>query len=142
MFAAGGPAVAGESCSEMQKVNGVLTAVPVPCAKFDRPIACSRQWKDERGSLHIEDRPCAPGEQKTVQQVEREEEAAQKKKCGKDFGKLRVGMTLERYEECTDGVIFMTETVSKGAVVETYRSTFYYIHATNGRIVAYTRRTN
>lgn len=68
------------------------------------------------------------------------EEAAQKKKCGKDFGKLRVGMTLGRYEECTDGVIFMTETVSKGAVVETYRSTFYFIHARDGLIVAFTRR--
>lgn len=142
LFTVGGSALAGESCSMMRKINGVLTDVPVPCSTLDRPVACTKTVTNEKGWQTIETVPCEPRKQKTVQQVEREELAAQKRKCGKDFQALRVGMTLERYEECTDGVIFMTETVSKGAVVETYRSTFYFIHARDGRIVAFTRRTH
>lgn len=131
-----------EVCSEVSKINGVLTSVDVPCSKFDRPIPCIKTLTDEKGWTRYEEIPCEPGKQKTVQQVEREEAAAQKKKCGKDYQAMRIGMTLDRYEECTDGLVYVTETVSKGGVVETWRSTFYFIHARDGRIVAYTRRTN
>lgn len=131
-----------ESCSEMKKINGVLTDVPVACGKFDRPVPCTKTTTDAKGWQIIETVPCAPGMQKTVQQVEREELAAKRKLCGKDFQAMRIGMTLARFEECTDGLVFETETVSKGGSVEIYRSTFHFIHAKDGRIVSYTRRNN
>lgn len=69
------------------------------------------------------------------------DEAAKEKTCGKDYGELRVGMTLKRVEQCLEALAFETETVSKAGKVETYRSTFYWIQARNGRVVSYTRRT-
>jgi len=140
LVSAGGTAFAGESCSSVKKINGVLTDVPVPCATLDRALACSKTTVDANGSTLIEDVPCAPGKQRTMQQAEREELAAQKRTCGRDFQAMRIGMRLDRFEECNEALSFITETVSKGSVVETYRSTFYLIHARDGRIVAWTRR--
>lgn len=70
----------------------------------------------------------------------KEEIAAMKRKCGKDYEQLRVGMTLDRFEECNGATSYVTETVGKGGVVETWQSTFYWIHVQSGRIVGYTRR--
>lgn len=69
-----------------------------------------------------------------------DEEAKRKKLCGGDFGKLRIGMTLDRYEECTEAVDYVTERVSNAGKVEVYRGMFYYIEAREGKIVAFTRR--
>lgn len=55
---------------------------------------------------------------------------------------LRIGMTLDRFEECHEALSYVTDAVGKGGVVEIHRSTFYFIHAQNGRIVGYTRRTH
>jgi len=130
-----------DSCSEMRKVNGVLTAVSIPCEQLETPIPCSETTVDAQGRTLITDRPCRPGEQKTIQQVERDERAAKKKACGRDFETLRIGMKLTRFEQCTDGTSFVTETVTKQRVVEVYRSTFYWLHVVDGVIVGYTRRT-
>lgn len=72
---------------------------------------------------------------------EARDEAAKKLKCGKDFGQLRVGMTLERIDQCYEEPAYITDTVGKGGVVETYRGTFYFIYVQNGRVIGYTRRT-
>lgn len=73
---------------------------------------------------------------------EEKEEAVKKRKCGKDYMALRVGMTLERIDQCYEEPAYVTDTVSKGSVVETYRGTFYFIYVQNGRVIGYTRRTN
>lgn len=130
----------GEMCSVAKTINGRMVWVDEPCSKRETPMPCSQTTKTADGSTLIETIPCPSGQQKTIQQIQREEEAAQKKKCGKDFGKLRIGMALNRYEECTEALVFVTDTVSKGAVVETYRGMFYFVHAKDGRIVAFTRR--
>lgn len=101
---------ADESCEVMKKVDGRMTFVSVPCSTM-----------------------------KTVQ-IATEGDAAKKQKCGKDFMALRVGMTLDRFEECHEALSYVTETVGKGGTVETYRSTFYLINANDGRIVSYTKR--
>ncbi len=69
-----------------------------------------------------------------------DEREARRRKCGKDFEALRIGMTLDRYEECTEAVDHVTQTVSQSGVTEVYRSTFYLIQARDGRIVSFTRR--
>lgn len=72
---------------------------------------------------------------------EEKEEVARKKKCGKDFNALRIGLSIDRYEECSwGGLVYLTETVTGSGVVEIYRSPFYIIHARDGRIVSFTRR--
>lgn len=76
-----------------------------------------------------------------VEQQRIDDESRQKKTCGKDFGVLRVGMTLERFEKCSGAVMFVTDSMTANGVVETYRSTFHYLLVKNGRIVSYTRRT-
>lgn len=68
------------------------------------------------------------------------QEAIRAKKCGKDYGKLRIGMTLDRYEACTEAVDYVTERVSSAGTVEVYRGMFYYIESREGKIVAFTRR--
>lgn len=110
--------LSAETCEVMKKVNGVLTGVQVPCSQVKRPTT---------------------PEQEAALQIQRDEQAARKRKCGKDFEALRIGMTLDRYEECTEALAYVTETVSKTGVVKTYRSTFYLIHSADGKIVAYSR---
>ena len=132
-----------DSCESADLVPGKgWVYEKIPCTDLERPIPCSREWTDEKGYQHSEVIPCPPGtKQKTFEQVAREEDAARQKKCGKDFRALRIGMSLERFEECHEALSYVTETVGKGGAVETYRATFYWIHAQDGRIVSYTRRT-
>ena len=134
-------AVAATGCEEATLGENGWEYKTVPCSNFDRPIPCVETVRNGKW-LEMHEVACKPGEQKTVQQVEREEEAAMKKKCGKDFGQIRIGMALERFEDCTEAAAYVTDTVIAGGVVETYRSTFHLIHVKNGRIVGYTRRTN
>ena len=133
---------AGESCGTTNIVNGKPVYKDVPCSSIETPIACVREWTDENGSWNSEERPCLPGEQKTVQQLQREEVAIQKKQCGKNYKAIRIGMSLDLFESCTDGLIFISETVTESGVVEKYRSTFYIIQAKDDRIIAYSRRRN
>lgn len=112
-------ALAAETCEVMKKVNGVLTSVQVPCSQVRRPTT---------------------PEQEAALNRQRTQEAEQQRKCGSDFGKLRIGMTLDRYEECTEAVDYVTERVSNAGKVEVYRGMFYYIEAREGKIVAFTRR--
>lgn len=114
-----GSAFTAETCEVMRKVNGVLTPVQVPCSQVRRPTT---------------------PEQEAALNRQRDQEAEQQRKCGADFGKLRVGMTLARYEECSEAVSYVTEKVSSAGTVEVYRGMFYYIEARNGTVVAFTRR--
>lgn len=78
------------------------------------------------------------------EQMERDEakaETAKKRKCGKDYNTLRIGMTLDNLEQCV-GAVYMTKTVIKGGAVETYRTAFDWVHVQNGRVVSYTERTD
>lgn len=114
----------------------------VPCSSFDRLIPCTKDWTDEKGHWHSEIIECPPNaKQKTFEQVERDEEAAKEKACGKDYGELRVGMTIKRFEQCNEAVTFETETISKDGSIKLYSSTFWWIRVKSGRIVSYTRRT-
>lgn len=69
------------------------------------------------------------------------DEVAKEKACGKDFGALRIGMSLKRFEQCNEALALETESVTKDGRTEVYRSTFYWIQARGGKIVGYTRRT-
>jgi hypothetical protein len=105
--------------------------------KKDPYSSCFEQWKVNGVYKEM---PCDPNK-KSPSQVEYEkEQAAMKKKCGKDYQQLRVGMSLQRFEDCTDGVVFVTDTMTAGGLVETYRSSFYIINVKNDRVVSYTRR--
>lgn len=112
-------AAAAESCYEAKKVDGVLTPVKVPCDQVKRAGNPAQQ---------------------AAMQAQAEEREARRRKCGKDFEALRIGMTLDRYEECTEALDHVTQTVTQAGTTETYRSTFYLIQARDGRIVSYTRR--
>lgn len=129
-------ALGKEMCHVLTKAN---TWVDEPC--IETPIHCAREWTDEKGSWNSEEVPCPPGKQKTIEQVRREEEAVLKRKCGKDYMTLRIGMTIERLEDCY-GASYVTETVSKGGVVETYRTIFDWVYVQNGRVTGYTKRTH
>jgi len=94
-----------------------------------------------RAAQYEKEQEEAKKEREKWEQEEAQAEARKKKQCGRDFNAIRIGMTLDRFEACTDGLAFETETTAKGGVIETYHSTFYWIHAQNGRIIAYTRRT-
>jgi len=67
------------------------------------------------------------------------EEADQKRNCGKDYMTLRIGMKIERLEECY-GAIYLTETTSKSGVTKTYRTMFDMVDVKNGKVVSYTKR--
>lgn len=135
------PARSEEMCSVLKTEGGRSIWVKESCSQRETPMPCTRTTKDARGSLVIEDVPCAPWQQKTVQQVEREREAEQRRQCGADFGKLRIGMTLDRYEECTESLDLVSEKVTSAGTAELYRGMFYFIEARDGKIVGFKRRT-
>lgn len=115
----------------------------VPCSSLERKIPCTKEWTDEKGHSYGEEVPCPPGsKQKTVEQVQREEDAAKARRCGRDFGQLRVGMTLERFEACNEAAAYVTVTTGRSGSVEMYRSTFYWLHVKDGQIIGFTRRTH
>jgi hypothetical protein len=107
-------------------------------AKRDAEERAYLEYQEAKAARDEEDRAYRA----KLEREEQDRELAQKKACGRDFQATRVGMKLSRFEQCTDGLAFITETVTKGRVVETYRSTFYLVHAVDGVIVGYTRRTN
>lgn len=67
-------------------------------------------------------------------------EAAVRKVCGKDYGSLRVGMALARYRQCNEDPSYVTQTVTQGRVMQTWRGTFNWLHIVDGVIVGYTER--
>jgi hypothetical protein len=109
--------------------------------KRDPYTICTEDWKVDG---YYKPMPCDPNRKKSPSEVEYEnEQAAMKKKCGKDYQQLRVGMSLQRFDDCTEGgATFVTDTMTAGGLVETYRSRFYIINVKGDRIVSYTRRTN
>lgn len=112
------PSMAAETCEVMRKVDGVLKGVQVPCSQVKRPTT---------------------PEQEAALKADRDELAAKKRQCGKDFEALRIGMLVARFEQCTDGLVYVTDTVTKEGTFTTYRSKFYLIQTAGGKIVAYSR---
>lgn len=131
-----------ESCGEPKFVGGLVVDFPCDPDTPGHLMPCTQERtevKDGKTSLVITVVPCAPGQQKTIEQVQREEADAKKRKCGKDYMAIRIGMSIDRLEEC-NGAAYVTETVSKGGVVETYRTVFDWVYVQNGRVVGYTKR--
>jgi hypothetical protein len=106
--------------------------------KQDPNNTCHELWKVKGEFMEM---PCDPSKRSQFEIDYERDMAAKQKKCGKDFQQLRVGMTLGRFEQCNESLSFVTESFTQGGVVETYRSSFYWINARNGRVVSYTRRT-
>lgn len=71
---------------------------------------------------------------------EEQAEANKKKRCGKNYMVLKVGLSFDQVEKCFGMLSFVTETTAKSGVVETYRTSFYLIQFMNDRVVAFTRR--
>lgn len=125
----------------MKKLVGVVLALFVGSAlgETEHEALCYKETVNEKGWTSAVAVPCSPGKQKTVEQLQREEEAAQKRKCGKDFGTIRVGISIDRLQECS-GAAYVTETVSKDGVIETYQTMFDMVNVKDGRVVSYTKR--
>lgn len=126
-------------CDFPVTVSGKQSYKTAPCPKGEFMASCNKEIIDEKGWTRWEAIPCPPGQRKTVNQMDREEDASQKRKCGKDYMMLRIGMKIERLEECY-GAVYLTETTSKRGVTKTYRTTFDLVQVKDGRVVSYTRR--
>lgn len=113
----------------------LLCAIPMAVADEPETRAqqLEREYKEEQAVLNKR-------QQESFQEDAREE-SAQKRKCGKDYMTLRIGMKIQRVEECL-GAVYVTETTSKSGVTETYRTTFDLVQVKDGRVVSYTRRTD
>jgi hypothetical protein len=120
-------------------VKGKLSYKTAPCPKGEFMATCSKESIDDKGWSSGEIIPCPPGQRKTIDQIHREEESVQKRKCGKDYMTIRIGMAIEQLEDC-HGASYVTETVSASGVVETYRTVFDWVYVKNGRVIGYTKR--
>ncbi len=128
-------------CDFPVRVNGKTSYKTAPCPKGEFMASCTKETKNEKGWTIFESIPCPPGQRKTINQLQNEEESAQKRKCAKDFGAIRIGMSIDRLEECT-GAAYVTKTVVKGSMIETYRTMFYWVNVKNGRVISFTERTD
>lgn len=74
------------------------------------------------------------------QQQEATEQAALKKKCGGDYHKPRVGMTLTRARQCVGELYLVSQMNRKDGVISTYRGSGGYIYVMGGKIVMWQAR--
>lgn len=128
-------------CDFSITANGKPSYKTAPCPKGEFMASCSKEIINEKGWTRFETIPCPPGQRKTIQQIEREEQAALKRQCGKDYMTLRVGMKIKRLEQCL-GAIYETETVTAKGRIVTYRTTFDWVYVQNGIVTGYTERTD
>lgn len=101
----------------------------------------SKQIEHEWAENHAREEAENKHAREQQERKEAKEETALKRKCGKNYHTLRIGMTLDNLEQCV-GAIYITKTVSKGGVIETYRTSFDWVHVQNGRVISYTERTD
>lgn len=64
-------------------------------------------------------------------------EEAKKKACGKDYRKVRVGMTLSRVEQCFAKFRLMSQINRADGVMSIYEYGGGYVHVIDGRVVAW-----
>lgn len=114
-------------------------------SRADEQSANERAAKEARNKQlereYAEEQAILKKRQDAALKEQEHEEAAQKRKCGKDYGAIRVGMAIDRLEECS-GAVYVTETVTKGGVIETYRTMFDMVDVKDGKVVSYTKRTH
>lgn len=98
-----------------------------------------------RARFEAEEQARKAAVEKVVQEAERQEAreqasmAARKKACGADFGQLRVGMSVERAQQCFAPFRLVGEMAMPGGNVATYRSGWALLTVRNGQIVSYQR---
>lgn len=97
------------------------------------------EWMATRQKEYAE-REARDAEQKATREREASEaaidEAARKARCGADFQKPRVGMTLNRVKECvSDPLDEVGQANTAQGVVTTYRTSGGYLRAIDGKVV-------
>jgi hypothetical protein len=102
-------------------------------AEETRAQQLEREFAEEQAALDIR--------QQAALKEQDKEEAAQKRKCGKDYGVLRIGMSIDRLQDCM-GAVYVTKTVRKDGVIETYRTMFDLVNVKDGKVISYTERTD
>lgn len=133
---------AKEKCSVLRQGASGLEWGTEDCK--EHPIPCSREWTDEKGTWHSVEVPCAPGKQKTREQVERDEARAYaakqkpiKDKCGADYRQPKVGMTLARAQECVAKFAMTSQINRADGVVSTYSGRGMYLHVMGDKVIAW-----
>lgn len=97
------------------------------------------EWASEREKERAE-REARYAEQKAVREQEERtaerEEAKRKSRCGADYRKPRVGMSLNRVKECvSDSLNEIAQTNTAQGVVTTYRTPDGYLRMIDGKVV-------
>lgn len=64
-------------------------------------------------------------------------EAEREKRCGKDYGQVRVGMTLQRAAECSGDFSLVHQVQQPDGTLSTFRDGRVFIHVKAGRVVAW-----
>ncbi|MEN6316616.1 MAG: hypothetical protein ABFD25_20465 [Clostridiaceae bacterium] len=127
--------------------------------KMFQTIDTSFKESTEKTKTIIARREAEEQQQKLIKQKEREneekefaeqqekkdaEEAAAldalKKKCGKDFGRIEVGMNFNRINECYNAYAKFYrhgQLKTKNGVVTEYRDGSIYVYVTNGKVAAW-----
>lgn len=106
-----------------------------------------RQRADEEGRIKFQEeeaqrkaryqeymREEAQYEKKVADQIK-----AKKERCGSDYGTPRIGMTIERAQECVGKFTLTSQLNRADGVVSTYRSGRIHVHVMNGKIGAWDR---
>jgi len=124
-----GNVIAPDYCEQLRKEKAFKDAEQNE--RNDRNAKLEREFAEEQSA------------RKKIQQAalkeQEQEEAAHKRKCGKDYMAIRIGMAIGRLEEC-HGASYVTKKVSKDGVVETYQTIFDMVDVKNGKVVSYTKR--
>ncbi|WP_173201852.1 hypothetical protein [Geobacter sp. SVR] len=99
----------------------------------DKQIAERQTAENHRRAMEREE------EEKEAQlEAEREaEELKVQKACGKDYGQIRVGMTLAQVQKCVGEFFIHGQASWKGSVVDYYTRGGTYLYIKNGRVVAW-----
>ncbi len=69
------------------------------------------------------------------------DEARKERRCGKQYGRVLIGMSYDRVEDCLEGLAYASRTTTASGEIETYYSTFYLINFKDDKVVSFSRRS-
>lgn len=109
-------------------------------ARVERAAADMARFKsEEKARRDAAEKFMREAEQQDRRDAARAKSAheARKKVCGPDLGALRLGMTLERAQQCVANFRLSSQTAMPGGAVSVYRAGWNFITVQNGVIVSF-----
>lgn len=111
-------------------------------AEKDRVLNIIRERDEQEAQIRTkEEAEYAKYKQEEARREQRsaDQTKVKKERCGTDYGSPRIGMTIERAQDCVGNFKLVSQLNRVDGVVSTYRAGRIHLHVMNGKIGAWDR---